>query len=274
MTTSAAGYHRISRIATQVLTGGLILLFLIFISVPLVSLFTRVGIEDLLYAITSEAAISALRLSAVTAVISTIIVIIFGTPLAYINARIPYKGRNIVDTITDLPIVLPPTVAGLALLMAFGANGLLGQYFSIFGIRIAFTTTAVVLAQIFVASPFYLRQARSSFEAVDVEYEYASRTLGAGPLKTLFKVTLPLAFGSLLSGVIMTFARALGEFGATMMFAGNLAGKTQTMPLAIYSELQSDLSISVALAILLVIFSFGIILIVKYLGAWEMRKYA
>ena len=274
MMTSAAGYHRISRIATRVLTGGLILLFLIFISVPLVSLFTRVGIEDLLYAITSEAAISALRLSAVTAVISTIIVIIFGTPLAYINARIPYKGRNIVDTITDLPIVLPPTVAGLALLMAFGANGLLGQYFSIFGIRIAFTTTAVVLAQIFVASPFYLRQARSSFEAVDVEYEYASRTLGAGPLKTLFKVTLPLAFGSLLSGVIMTFARALGEFGATMMFAGNLAGKTQTMPLAIYSELQSDLSISVALAILLVIFSFGIILIVKYLGAWEMRKYA
>ncbi len=274
MMTSAAGYHRISRIATRVLTGGLILLFLIFISVPLVSLFTRVGIEDLLYAITSEAAISALRLSAVTAVISTIIVIIFGTPLAYINARIPYKGRNIVDTITDLPIVLPPTVAGLSLLMAFGANGLLGQYFSIFGIRIAFTTTAVVLAQIFVASPFYLRQARSSFEAVDVEYEYASRTLGAGPLKTLFKVTLPLAFGSLLSGVIMTFARALGEFGATMMFAGNLAGKTQTMPLAIYSELQSDLSISVALAILLVIFSFGIILIVKYLGAWEMRKYA
>ncbi len=272
--TSAAGYHRISRIATQVLTGGLILLFLIFISVPLVSLFTRVGIEDLLYAITSEAAINALCLSAVTAVISTIIVIIFGTPLAYINARIPYRGRNIVDTLTDLPIILPPTVAGLALLMAFGANGLLGQYFSIFGIRIAFTTTAVVLAQIFVASPFYLRQARSSFEAIDIEYEYASRTLGAGPLKTLFKVTLPLAFGSLLSGVIMTFARALGEFGATMMFAGNLAGKTQTMPLAIYSELQSDMSISVALAILLVVFSFGIILIVKYLGAREMKKYA
>jgi molybdate transport system permease protein len=158
--------------------------------------------------------------------------------------------------------------------MAFGANGLLGQYFSIFGIKIAFTTTAVVLAQIFVASPFYLRQARSSFEAIDVEYEYASRTLGAGPLKTLFKVTLPLALGSLLSGIIMTFARALGEFGATMMFAGNLPGKTQTMPLAIYSELQSDLSISVALAILLVIFSFGIILIVKYLGAREKKKYA
>lgn len=266
--------HALSRIATQVLTGGLILLFLVFISVPLVSLFTRVSVGDLLYAITSEAAINALTLSAATAVLSTVIVIIFGTPLAYVNARIPYKGRNIVDTLTDLPIVLPPTVAGLALLMAFGANGLLGQYFSIFGIKIAFTTTAVVLAQIFVASPFYLRQARSSFEAIDVEYEYASRTLGAGPLKTLFKVTLPLALGSLLSGIIMTFARALGEFGATMMFAGNLPGKTQTMPLAIYSELQSDLSVSIALAILLVIFSFGIILIVKYLGAREKKKYA
>ena len=127
--------HALSRIATQFLTGGLILLFLVFISVPLVSLFTRVSVGDLLYAITSEAAINALTLSAATAVLSTVIVIIFGTPLAYVNARIPYKGRNIVDTLTDLPIVLPPTVAGLALLMAFGANGLLGQYFSIFGIK-------------------------------------------------------------------------------------------------------------------------------------------
>ncbi|HKL98024.1 MAG TPA: ABC transporter permease [Methanocorpusculum sp.] len=187
--THSARSHTLSRIATQILTGGLIFLFLVFISVPLVSLFTRVSIGDLFYAITSEAAINALTLSVITAVISTIVVIIFGTPLAYVNARIPYRGRNIVDTLTDLPIVLPPTVAGLALLMAFGANGLLGQYFSIFGIRIAFTTAAVVLAQIFVASPFYLRQARSSFESIDVEYEYASRTLGAGPVKTLFKVT-------------------------------------------------------------------------------------
>lgn len=267
--------HKAAHTATLIFAGGLILLFLIFITVPLVSLFTRIGIEDMLTAVTSQTAIDALVLSAVTATISTIVVVLFGTPLAYINARIAYRGRNIVDTITDLPIVLPPTVAGLALLLAFGTNGLIGQYIYLgFGVRIAFTTLAVVIAQIFVASPFYIRQARSSFEAVDVDLEHASRTLGAGILKTFVKVTLPLASGSLLSGIIMTFARALGEFGATMMFAGNLAGKTQTMPLAIYSALQSNMSVSIALAIILVVFSFGIILIVKYIGSRESKKYA
>lgn len=264
---TAKNHHAVTRFGTMFLTGFLIFIFLIFITVPLVSLFTRISVQDLLAALTSQAAMSALMLSAVTALVSTVVVVIFGTPLAYINARVKYPGRNIVDTLTDLPIVLPPTVAGLALLMAFGANGLIGQYFSVFGVKIAFTTAAVIIAQIFVSSPFYIRQARSSFEAVDVEYEYASRTLGAGVFSTFFRVTLPLAASSLLSGIIMTFARALGEFGATMMFAGNLPEKTQTMPLAIYSELQSDMAVSVALAIVLVVFSFAIILIVKYIGS-------
>lgn len=263
-----------ARVGTTVLTAALIFLFLIFITVPLISLFTRISPADMLTALTSPSALQALALSAATALVSTIIVILFGTPLAYINARVRYPGRNIVDTLTDLPIVLPPTVAGLALLTAFGANGMLGQYFSLFGIKIAFTTAAVVIAQIFVASPFYIRQARASFEAVDAEYEYASRTLGAGVVTTFFRVTLPLAAGSLLSGIIMTFARALGEFGATMMFAGNLPGKTQTMPLAIYGEMQSDMAVSIALSIVLVLFSFAIILIVKYLGNREAAKYA
>lgn len=267
--------HKVARTATLVLAGGLILLFLIFITVPLVSLFTRIGVEDLVTALTSKAALDALYLSAVTAAVSTAVVVIFGTPLAYINARLNYRGKNIVDTLTDLPIVLPPTVAGLALLLAFGTNGLIGQYIYLgFDFRIAFTTLAVMIAQIFVSSPFYIRQARSSFEAVDRDLELASRTLGAGIFKTFVKITLPLASGSLLSGVIMTFARALGEFGATMMFAGNLPGKTQTMPLAIYSVMQSDISVSVALAIVLVVFSFGIILIVKYLGSREKKRYA
>ena len=231
--------HSATRIGTMVVAGGLILLFLVFITIPLLSLFTRVSVEDFITALTSPLAMDALWLSAV------------------------------VDTLTDLPIVLPPTVAGLALLMAFGRNGLLGQYLTVFDIQIAFTTIAVVIAQIFVASPFYIRQARSSFEAVDVNFEYASRTLGATPLQTFFKVTLPLAASSLLSGIIMTFARALGEFGATLMFAGNFQGKTQTMPLAIYGELQSDMAVSIALAILLVVFSFGIILVVKYIGKRE-----
>lgn len=261
--------HSAGRIGTTVAVGGLILLFLLFITVPLVSLFTRVTPADFVTALSSPLALDALWLSAVTATFSTIVVVILGTPLAYVNARHSYRGRDIVDTITDLPIVLPPTVAGLALLVAFGRNGLIGQYLNIFDVQIAFTTIAVVIAQIFVASPFYLRQARSSFEAIDPNYEAASRTLGATPLQTFFKVTLPLATGSLLSGVVMTFARALGEFGATLMFAGNFQGKTQTMPLAIYGELQSDMAVSIALAIVLVIFSFGIILLVKYLGRRE-----
>ena len=261
--------HSATRIGTMVVAGGLILLFLIFITIPLISLFTRVSIEDFITALTSPLAMDALWLSAVTATFSTVVVVVLGTPLAYVNARFPYRGRNIVDTLTDLPIVLPPTVAGLALLMAFGRNGLLGQYLTVFDIQIAFTTIAVVIAQIFVASPFYIRQARSSFEAVDVNFEAASRTLGATPVQTFFKVTLPLAASSLLSGIIMTFARALGEFGATLMFAGNFQGKTQTMPLAIYGELQSDMAVSIALAILLVVFSFEIILVVKYIGKRE-----
>lgn len=263
----------LTRAGTVFLTGSLIFLFLLFVTVPLISLFTRISAGDIWAALTSQSALDALMLSATTALVATGIVVLFGTPLAYINARVTYPGRNIVDTITDLPIVLPPTVAGLALLTAFGANGLLGQYFSLFGIKIAFTTTAVVIAQVFVASPFYIRQARSSFEAVSVEYEYASRTLGAGLITTFFRVTLPLAAGSLLSGVVMTFARALGEFGATMMFAGNLPGKTQTMPLAIYGEMQNDMAVSIALAIVLVVFSFVVILLMKYIGTTE-RKYA
>lgn len=181
--------HSVARIGTMVVAEGLILLFLIFIPVPLVSLFTRVSVEDFVTALTSPLAMDALWLSAVTATFISVVVVL-GTPLAYVNARFSYRGRNIVDTLTDLPIVLPPTVAGLALLMAFGRNGLLGQYLSVFDVQIAFTTIAVVIAQIFVASPFYSRQARSSFEAVDLNFEAASRMLGATPLQTFVKVTL------------------------------------------------------------------------------------
>lgn len=182
--------HSVARIGTMVVAEGLILLFLIFIPVPLVSLFTRVSVEDFVTALTSPLAMDALWLSAVTATFISVVVVVLGTPLAYVNARFSYRGRNIVDTLTDLPIVLPPTVAGLALLMAFGRNGLLGQYLSVFDVQIAFTTIAVVIAQIFVASPFYIRQARSSFEAVDLNFEAASRMLGATPLQMFVKVTL------------------------------------------------------------------------------------
>jgi len=267
--------HSVSYTLTHILMGILIFIFLLFITVPLVSLFTQSSISELVSALQTESVLNCLKISAVTALCTTIIVIIFGTPLAYLNSRVNYPFKNVIDTITDLPMVLPPTVAGLALLLAFGKNGLIGSYFfDVFGIRISYTVLAVIIAQIFVSSPFYIRQARAAFEAVPVEYEHASRTLGAGFMKTFFKVTIPLAYGGLLSGIIMTFSRAIGEFGATMMFAGNIAGVTQTMPMAIYVAQNFDMNISIALAIILVIFSFGIILAVKYISSKERRKYA
>jgi molybdate transport system permease protein len=149
--------------------------------------------------------------------------------------------------------------------MAFGRRGVLGQYFSFFGIDIAFTTTAVIIAQVFVASPFFIRQARTSFEDVDRTYENAARTLGASPFYTFFLVTVPIAMNGLISGAILSWARALGEFGATIMFAGNFEGRTQTMPLAIYTAMQSDLNASILLSIILVAISFIVIAAIKIL---------
>jgi molybdate transport system permease protein len=181
--------------------------------------------------------VQALQLSLVTTLTTLLLVITFGTPVAYFNARHSYHGKRMIETLIDLPIVLPPAVAGIALLLAFGRRGLLGQYFGILGINIAFTTTAVILAQTFVSSPFYIRQATTSFEDVDPDYERAAHTLGASGAGTFFRVTVPIALNGLVSGALMTWARALGEFGATIIFAGNFQGVTQTMPLAIYSEL-------------------------------------
>lgn len=237
--------------------------FLLFVTIPVASLFLRISPEAFFNSLTEPVVVDALTLSLITATISTLIVVVLGTPLALVNARFDYRGRDIVDTLTDLPIVLPPAVAGIALLMAFGRRGVVGQYLDLFGIHIAFTTIAVVLAQVFVASPFYIRQAKTSFEAVDQVYEDAARTLGASPMTVAFRITIPLAWGGLVSGAILSFARALGEFGATIMFAGNFQGRTQTMPLAIYTTMQGDLDAAISLAIILVIISFVVIAAVK-----------
>ncbi|NLM30545.1 MAG: molybdate ABC transporter permease subunit [Methanomicrobiales archaeon] len=245
------------------LVAVLLSLFLLFVTIPVASLFLRIAPEAFIRSLTEPVVLDALSLSLVTATISTVIVVIFGTPLALANARHDYRGRDLVDTLTDLPIVLPPAVAGIALLMAFGRRGVVGQYLDLFGIHIAFTTVAVILAQVFVASPFYIRQAKASFEAVDRLYEDAARTLGASPWTVAFRVTIPLAWGGLISGAILSFARALGEFGATIMFAGNFQGRTQTMPLAIYTTMQGDLDAAISLAIILVVISFAVIAAVK-----------
>lgn len=245
------------------LIATLLAIFLLFVTIPVASLFLRISPEAFFNSLTEPVVVDALTLSLVTATISTLIVVVLGTPLALVNARFDYRGRDIVDTLTDLPIVLPPAVAGIALLMAFGRRGVVGQYLDLFGIHIAFTTIAVVLAQVFVASPFYIRQAKTSFEAVDQVYEDAARTLGASPMTVAFRITIPLAWGGLVSGAILSFARALGEFGATIMFAGNFQGRTQTMPLAIYTTMQGDLDAAISLAIILVIISFVVIAAVK-----------
>ncbi len=248
-----------------ILLAPVVILFLLFLTIPVASLFLRITPEAFIESLQNPVVIDALFLSLVTAGASLVIVILMGTPLAYLNARTNYPGKEVVDTLIDLPIVMPPAVAGIALLMAFGRRGVIGEYLNAFGIQIAFTTLAVVMAQTFVASPFYIRQARASFQAVDRTYEDAARTLGAGKLRVFFRVTVPIAWAGLVSGAILTFARALGEFGATIMFAGNFQGRTQTMPLAIYTTMQGELNDALCLAIILVVISFAVILMVKYI---------
>jgi molybdate transport system permease protein len=175
-----------------------------------------------------------------------------------------------VDTLIDLPLVLPPAVAGLALLVLYGRAGILGQYFSMLGISIAFTTLAVIMAQVFVASPFYVRQAKSLFEQLDPAYEQTARTLGASPLRIFTQITLPLTASGLVSGAVMTFGRALGEFGATIMFAGNLPGVTQTMPLAVYVGMEGNFMVGLTISIILVLISFAIMIAVRLLAAQEV----
>ncbi len=240
-----------------------------FVALPLVALFAYGTLPGFLNSLSSQVLVQAIQLSLVTTLATLLLVITFGTPVAYFNARHSYHGKRIIETLIDLPIILPPAVAGIALLLAFGRRGLLGQYFNILGINIAFTTTAVILAQTFVSSPFYIRQATTSFEDVDPDYERAAHTLGASGAGTFFRVTVPIALNGLVSGALMTWARALGEFGATIIFAGNLQGVTQTMPLAIYSELDISLDIAVYLAIILVLISFPIIITVKLLTLKE-----
>jgi molybdate transport system permease protein len=249
-----------------ILFSLVVLITILFFTLPLLSLMLRITPEEFISAISTPDVKNAIYLSLITAAASTVIIVLIGTPLAYLNARVNYHGRNFVETLLDLPIVLPPSVAGLALLVLFGRRGLIGAYLNNVGITIIFTTFAVILAQVFVAGPLYIRQAKTAFAMVDQVYESASRTLGASPLSTFMRVTIPLAWPGLVSGVILGFARAIGEFGATIMVAGNLPGKTQTMPLAIYGLMQSDLTASIALSLVLIGISCVILIIIRVLA--------
>jgi molybdate transport system permease protein len=258
------------RIITCIGAAVLIASVTLYLALPVVALFFRTN-PDLFFSSLSDPEVkSALILSLSTSFISLGIVILVGTPFAYFHSRSAYPGKIFVDTLIDLPLVLPPAVAGFALLVLYGRVGLLGKYLNLFGITLAFTTIAVIMAQVFVASPFYLRQAKSLFEQLDPAYEQTARTLGASPTRVFAKVVVPLTAGGLVSGAVMTFGRALGEFGATIMFAGNLPGVTQTMPLAVYGAMQGNFNIGITISILLVLISFAIMVAVRLLAKTEV----
>jgi len=228
--------------------------FVLFIAVPVGALVVRAAQSGQLLATVGQPVVrDALRISLTTSLATVAIVVLLGTPLAWLLARGRFPGRGLLDTLVDLPMVLPPVVAGVALLMAFGRRGVLGDALAGAGIDVAFTAKAVVAAQIFVSSPFYIRAARLGFQGVDPAMEEAAAIDGAGGLRTFFSVTLPLMLPSLVSGLVLCWARALSEFGATMMFAGNLQGTTQTMSLAVMTAMQSSLTTALAMSVVLLI---------------------
>jgi molybdate transport system permease protein len=220
----------------------------------------------LLNALASPAVIDALVLSLITTMVSLIVVCVLGLPLAFVLARGRLPGRAVIETIVDLPIVLPPSVAGLTLLLVLGRRGIFGDALAELGVGIPFTTVAVVIAQVFVAMPFFVRSARAGFVGVDREIEDAARVDGASENSLLRWVTIPLAAPALAAGLVMSWARALGEFGATIMFAGSIAAVTQTLPLLVYGEFQSgDLTASIAASVVLVLAAVSALLLVRSL---------
>ena len=213
---------------------------------------------------TRDALGDALILSVWTSLVALLVIVAFGTPIAYVLARWRFPGDRVVDALIDLPIILPPAVAGIALLTAFGRRGILGEPLERLGITIGFSTAAVVIAQIFVSAPFYIRTARAGFLRIDRSLEEAASDLGASPVRVFWLVTLPLCRGSLLAGGVLAWARALGEFGATIMFAGNRQGVTQTMPLAIYERFGAgDLPAALILSSLLLATSIVFLVVVR-----------
>jgi molybdate transport system permease protein len=246
----------------------LALLAVAFLGLPVVVLVWRaIAGSGLGLAAGSPEVLDALGLSLATTAASLVLAVAVGTPLAFLLARRRSRWSPLLETAVDLPIVLPPSVAGLALLLVFGRKGLLGDELGVLGINVPFTTLAVVLAQAFVAAPFYVRSARAGFIGVDRDLEDAARVDGADEGGVFRWVTIPLAAPALAAGLVMAWARALGEFGATIMFAGNVAGRTQTLPLLVYAEFQGGaLETSIAAAGVLVLAAFGVLIAVRTFG--------
>jgi len=241
-----------------------------FFVLPLAGLISRTPWETALGELTTPEALTALQLSLVVSLAATALALGLGVPLAWVYARVPFPGRNVVRALTTLPMILPPVVGGVALLFAFGRRGLFGQPLDAIGIRLPFTTAGAVLAATFVAMPFLVLTVEAGLRSMDRRYEDAARTLGAGRWLVFRRVTLPLIAPSVFAGAVLCWARALGEFGATITFAGNLPGTTQTLPLAVYIALETRPEVAITLSLILLAVSLAILVTMRdrYLRAF------
>jgi molybdate transport system permease protein len=249
---------------TSQLKWMLALPLLAFLALPLMALFLRLPPASLVPNLGNPQVLRAIGLSLSTTLVTVLVTVVLGTPVSYLLARRWLPLRRGIDTLVNLPTVLPPAVAGVALLMAFGRRGILGSALDEMGIHIAFTRAAVIMAQTFVAAPYFIAAAALGFSSIDPEFQQAAALDGASNWQIFRHVTVPLAWPALVSGAAMTWARAMGEFGATMIFAGNYPGRTQTMPLAIYLGFEIDLDVALTLAVILVCCSFLVLMVVKY----------
>jgi molybdate transport system permease protein len=248
-----AGERREGRIGAGLASALLVVL----LTLPIAALLVRAARGNALGQWSTPLVQDAVRLSLVTSLVSTALCVLLGLPLAYLLARYCFRGRGVLDTLIDLPMTIPPVVAGVALLLTFGRVGLLGRHLQAAGIEVAFSTLAVVLAQTFMAAPFFVRAARAGFESVPPVLEQAAMTLGRGRWSVFWTVSVPLALPALLAGTVLAWARALSEFGATMMFAGNLPGVSQTLPLAVMSAMETGVDLAVSISCLSLLLAFG-----------------
>jgi molybdate transport system permease protein len=262
--------------ARRILAGGAVFaataIALAFLILPIAAIFARVSPGRLVGQLSHPVVTDALLLSLKTSAIAQALVVLVGTPAAYVLATRGFPGRSLAVVLVELPLVLPPAVAGIGLIAAFGRLGLLGGTLDALGIQVGLTQAAVVIAVAYVSSPFYVRQAIATFEAIDPDLVAASRTLGAGRARTFFRVVLPLARRGLAAGEALSFARGLGEFGATIMFAGSLQGVTQTLPLAIYNEFDLDFTTALAMSALLVVVSGALLVALRITLQWQPSK--
>jgi len=257
----------LGRVAVAAITVIAITAVMAFLMLPIVALVTYQPVHDLIHGFGTKVASDAIKVSLKTNAIAFVLMIGFGTPVAYVLGRSRFRGRSVVLTLIELPLVMPPAVAGIALLVAFGPDGLLGGTLNTFAItNPVFAQSAVVMCVLFVASPFYMRGAIAAFEAVDPTLIDVAGTLGAGSLRRMVRVAVPLAAGGLGAAGAVAFARGIGEFGATILFAGSLQGSTQTLPLAVYFDFSGDnIDGAVAIGVLLLLVSAAILLTSKLL---------